>query len=195
MNDILLPLFIGLISLFIIFAIIATVLSKKNSKKVNAELLLKLENYKDFIGDFENTLNKIRSLKIKEANSKMIDAINKYVEMVPLREYKDRINNYDNAITELRKLSPSQIKSNVSETIKRLTLIDKYGPENGNKLADHDYFIGMTEDMLIATKGKPTKIEKEELKTKTKIIYIYGTKSSGDVFTFVNGECERFKDR
>jgi hypothetical protein len=43
--------------------------------------------------------------------------------------------------------------------------------------------------------GEPDKIEIEELKTKTKKIFIYGNKTSGDVLVFENGKLARFKDR
>lgn len=52
----------------------------------------------------------------------------------------------------------------------------------------------MTEEQLIDCKGEPTKIELDQLKTKTKRVFIYGNKISGDVFNFVDGVLERFKD-
>ena len=54
-------------------------------------------------------------------------------------------------------------------------------------MLNHEYWIGMTEEQLIDAKGQPDKIDLEQLKTKTKKIYIYGNKSSGDVFNFVDG--------
>ena len=73
-------------------------------------------------------------------------------------------------------------------------LRSKYSESEVQKMLNHEYWIGMTEEQLIDAKGKPEKIDLEQLKTKTKKIYIYGNKSSGDVFNFVDGLLERFKD-
>jgi hypothetical protein len=78
---------------------------------------------------------------------------------------------------------------------RRFDLIDKYGEIEGQKIYNNEYFIGMTEEQLIDSKGNPTKIETEVFKKSTKKIYIYGNKSSGDVFNFIDGKLERFKDR
>ncbi len=66
--------------------------------------------------------------------------------------------------------------------IKAKTLINKYGNEIGSKLINHEYWVGMTKEQLLDCKGEPTKVETQALKTKTKHIYIYGNKSSGDYF-------------
>jgi len=62
-------------------------------------------------------------------------------------------------------------------------------------LIDGKYFINMTEEMVIESVGRPTRIEEEVMKTKTKNTYIYGNKSSGDVLVFEEGKLVRFKDR
>lgn len=84
-----------------------------------------------------------------------------------------------------------------AKTIKRRHdyLRSKYSESEVQKMLNHEYWIGMTEEQLIDAKGQPDKIDLEQLKTKTKKIYIYGNKSSGDVFNFVDGLLERFKDR
>jgi hypothetical protein len=74
-------------------------------------------------------------------------------------------------------------------------LLSKYTEEEVIRILKHEYWIGMTEEQLIDCKGKPDKIELEQLKTKTKRIFVYGNKSSGDIFNFVDGKLERFKDR
>ena len=74
-------------------------------------------------------------------------------------------------------------------------LRSKYSESEVQKMLNQEYWIGMTEEQLIDAKGQPDKIDLEQLKTKTKKIYIYGNKSSGDVFNFVDGLLERFKDR
>lgn len=73
--------------------------------------------------------------------------------------------------------------------------IDKYGKEIAYRLLNHEYWVGMTEEQLIECKGKPDKIEKEVLKTKEKLTYIYGNKSSGDYFVIENGLVVKFTDR
>lgn len=79
---------------------------------------------------------------------------------------------------------------------RRLELINRYGDELGAKLFNEQFFIGMTKQQLLDSKGKqPDKIEKEELKTKTKETWIYGNKSSGDVFIFENELLTKYKDR
>jgi hypothetical protein len=74
-------------------------------------------------------------------------------------------------------------------------LITKYGQEKGNKIYNKEFFLGMTEEELIDSVGVADKVEEEVMKTKTKITWIYGNKSSGDVFVFENGMLARFKDR
>ncbi len=86
-------------------------------------------------------------------------------------------------------------RSTVKFVLQKVYLTKKYGDELGVKILNQEFFIGMTEEQLIDSKGEPTKIETEILKTKTKKIYIYGNKNSGDVFNFVDGKLERFKDR
>lgn len=74
-------------------------------------------------------------------------------------------------------------------------ILDKYGYEIAQKIIDHKYWIGMTKEQLIDAKGEPTKIETEQLKTKTKETFIYGYKSSGDYFVFENGFATKIVDR
>lgn len=72
----------------------------------------------------------------------------------------------------------------------------KYDEEKANKLYNQEFYIGMTKEELIDSKNsQPDKIEIEKLKTKTKEIWIYGNKSSGDIFIFENELLARFKDR
>lgn len=75
------------------------------------------------------------------------------------------------------------------------SLIDKYGKDTAQKLINQEYWIGMTDQQLIDSKGEPDKIEKEILKTKTKEIYIYGNKSSGDYFVIENNLVIKIVDR
>lgn len=75
-------------------------------------------------------------------------------------------------------------------------LIKKYGQEKADKLFREKFEIGWTKDDILESKQRrPDHIETEVLKTKTKETWVYGNKSSGDVFVFVNDILERFKDR
>lgn len=79
---------------------------------------------------------------------------------------------------------------------KKNSLIKKYGEEKGMKLFNEQYFLGMTKEELLDSKEyEPDKIETEVLKTKTKETWIYGNKSSGDVFVFENDILTKIKDR
>ena len=74
-------------------------------------------------------------------------------------------------------------------------IINKYGLEIGKKIINQDFWIGMTDHQLKDSKGEPDKIEREILKTKTKEIYIYGNKSSGDYFVIENNLVTKIVDR
>lgn len=78
---------------------------------------------------------------------------------------------------------------------KRAYLIKKYGEDIANKLLRNEYWIGMTKDQVIDSKGEPSKIETEVLKTKTKETFIYGSKSGGDYFVFENDLVTKYVDR
>lgn len=82
------------------------------------------------------------------------------------------------------------------QTKRRKYLFEKYGEEKAIKLINEEFYIGMTKDeVLDAKNSKPNIEETEVLKTKSKDIWVWGNKSSGDVFVFVEGKLERFKDR
>ena len=77
-------------------------------------------------------------------------------------------------------------------------LLNKYdnNKEKTYNIFTKNYFIGMTKDELLdARNSEPTKKELEKLKTKEKEIWIYGNKSSGDIFTFENNILIKFTDR
>ena len=88
-----------------------------------------------------------------------------------------------------------EIENIVSVRERLKYLINKYGYDVAEKLVKHQYFIGMTEEQLIDAKGRPSKIDTETLKTKTKSTYIYGNKASGDYFVFENGLAVKIVDR
>lgn len=79
---------------------------------------------------------------------------------------------------------------------RRQGLISKHGEDIGMKLFNQQFFIGMTKDQLVDSKGySPDKTEIEQLKTKTKETWVYGNKNSGDIFVFENEVLTKFKDR
>ncbi|GAB4450879.1 MAG: hypothetical protein OHK0036_10340 [Bacteroidia bacterium] len=107
-----------------------------------------------------------------------------------------------NEITkEQANLLESEVKKNwnyidIDKRIEKLKKLNqKYGEEIANKLSKHEYWIGMSVEQLIDAKGQPNKIENHALKTKTKTIYIYGNKSSGDVFVIEDGVVTKITDR
>lgn len=75
------------------------------------------------------------------------------------------------------------------------TMIAKYGEDKGYKIYNKQFYLGMSKEELKDSTGEPTKIEIEVLKTKTKEVWIYGNKSSGDVFVFENEILTKFTDR
>jgi hypothetical protein len=108
---------------------------------------------------------------------------------------KDQIKDSEGLRKELITKSADEFEKNMNNIKRQLYLFNKYGQEEGMKMYKGEYWIGMTEEQIIDAKGQPTKVETEVLKTKTKRILIYGNKNSGDVFSFVNGTLEHFKDR
>ena len=88
-----------------------------------------------------------------------------------------------------------ELESEIASYSRKKILVGKYGELDGTRISNGQYWLGMSEEQLIDSIGKPTLIEREVLKTKEKIIYIYGKKTTGDVFTFVNGKLEALKDR
>ena len=78
---------------------------------------------------------------------------------------------------------------------KRTSWNEMFSSEEVEKMIAGSYWPGMTEEQLLLMRGEPDKIESEMLKTKVNKFYIYGTKSTGDVFVFNEGKLERFKDR
>jgi hypothetical protein len=75
-------------------------------------------------------------------------------------------------------------------------LLSKYNDMNIVwKIINKQYFLEMTTDMLKDMRGEPSKIEIEKTKTSEKFIFIYGNKSSGDLFYFENDLLVKFKDR
>ena len=78
---------------------------------------------------------------------------------------------------------------------KRTSWKEMFSSEEVEKMIAGTYWAGMTEEQLLLMRGEPDKFESEMLKTKINKYYIYGTKSTGDVFVFNEGKLERFKDR
>jgi hypothetical protein len=103
--------------------------------------------------------------------------------------FKRRIEN------ENQKTLKHELQAEIAKHARRLALIQAFGDVDGQRIMNGEYWLGMTEVQLIESIGQPTLIQKEVLKTKEKVIYIYGKKTTGDVFVFVNGLLESLKDR
>ena len=103
--------------------------------------------------------------------------------------FKGRIEN------ENQKTLKHDLQFEMARHARRLALIQLFGDIDGQKIMNGEYWLGMSEVQLIESIGKPTLVQKEVLKTKEKVIYIYGKKTTGDVFVFVNGILESLKDR
>lgn len=133
-----------------------------------------------------------KSKEISEAIIKV--EIAKTNGIIYLAQYETLINNLkttgdwrliiDHKIDEFRKAKEKEER-----------LITKYGNEIAEKILHQRFWVGMTPEQLIESKGTPDKIEKQILKTKTKELYIYGNKSSGDVFVIEEGEVVKITDR
>lgn len=169
-------------AVILLILIITTIVSRKNSKK--------REEANRLLAEEERKKAEIKEREEKEEKETLINSLD---------VIKDKISNYPTLIKNLEQQDLRSVRVNVFNTreeVGRLVQLEsKYGEVVARKLINFEYFLGMTEQQLIDSRGEPTKIEKEVLKTKTKIVYIYGNKSSGDVFVFVNGELERFTDR
>lgn len=76
-------------------------------------------------------------------------------------------------------------------------LAEKYNPEIAMKLVNAEYFIGMTKEQLLDSKGfEPEIVEIQTLKTKTKETLVFGeTKNSNDWFVLENGLVVKITDK
>jgi hypothetical protein len=79
---------------------------------------------------------------------------------------------------------------------KKEGLIQKYDLETAQRILICDYWLGMTEEQLIESKGSPDKIEKQVTSIQTtRVTYIYGNKTSGEYFVLENGILTKFVTR
>lgn len=75
-------------------------------------------------------------------------------------------------------------------------MIDLYGEDIGAKIYNRKFFLGMTTTQLIyAKRSEADKKEVTESKGKRKETWIFGNKSSGDIFVFEDGICVKITDR
>lgn len=149
-----------------------------------------------------NYLKKSKKLKAETLEKEnIIELIDKSIlesgfEIEEWASLKLKCKNLDLQYTKL-------IANKISNLIKVEERNFKIRKKYSNLLCDFDieniinnkYFLGMSQQMLLDSLGQPTKMEEEILKTKHKVIYIYGNKSSGDIFTFVNNKLTSIKDR
>lgn len=155
------------------------ILSQDLEKVVGLAFLpfdLKMEYYKN--------LNQ-RLFQLEKTNTEGFIHENDYVSLKELLE-KDAIK-----FTDF-----DQRLAKIIETNKRWKyLLSQYGAEIADKIFSNNPWVGMTYDQLIDMKGQPTRVDKEELKTKTKYTLIYGNKNSGDYFVVENNIVVKVVDR
>lgn len=104
---------------------------------------------------------------------------------------------FDLLIDELdvHKINPLVVEPKIKHYQREKYIHDKYDNDTAIKILNNNYWIGMTEEQLIDTRGVPTKVEKEELKTKTKTTYVYGNKNSGDYYIIENNQVVKIVDK
>jgi hypothetical protein len=173
----------------------------RKRKKEKVDLSAQLDDIGDRY-DVSTIKEDVLKVAIPQGRKLVNDTIKKFELIDSLTELKNNLSNYNEFREELITLDLALVRSNVASAFsdyekakRKLDLKKKYGVELADKIIGREYFLGMTEEHLVEMRGNPSKIETEVLKTKTKLIYIYGNKSSGDIFNFVNGQLERFKDR
>ena len=101
----------------------------------------------------------------------------------------DKLYNKEIYATEQTILNKNRIEKTFNENV------NLYGEEIAIKIQSNIIWLDMLPEHLILIKGNPTKIETHNTKKFTKEIYIYGNKTSGDVFTFKDNKLIEFKDR
>jgi len=168
------------------------ILFYENKKKKG--YLLKITPYKSRF-DFKSFEKLVMGKRWAEARNLIDLEINKFNSIDKLEGYKNDVDNCEEIMTQLNSMEAKEVGDIVNDLIRQAELILKYGGDLAQKIIKKEYFLGMTPEHLVDSRGEPTKIETEVLKTKTKLIYIYGNKSSGDIFTFVNDELEKYVDR
>ena len=152
-----------------------------NADKITSQI-------KNAVKNLEN--EKQATQKRELLNKRLIDAYNKSsLSKEVFDSITSRINTDEIYVLE------RDIASELKRHELKAQLILKYGEVDALKVLEGQYWLGMTEQHLIDSLGQPTSIQKEILKTKEKVIYIYGKKTTGDVFTFVNGVLDSVKDR
>lgn len=179
----------GLITIgCVVFAIIllSVIYDKRKKNKLNQANLDRIEEE-----------NRKKAKIIEEETNKKTTIIEEINQAYSKKEILDE--NYSYLKTNFNQFTFAQLNSDFTVAKNKKSHLDylnsKYSEQEVTKILNHEYWIGMTEEQLVDAKGKPSQIDLEQLKTKTKKIYIYGNKSSGDVFNFVDGVLERFKDR
>ena len=194
------------IIIFLVIAIIVYVIraNRKANKERNIEILNEIDS---FLNENNYSLNNWESIKesyLKGNN--LSNTINLRNRIVATFEIEKAIN--DSSVTinnwdELKYKCLINTLDFISQTGAQINrMIDMYSKYKNvisddliDEIISRRTFLGMTEIMLRDVKGAPNKIDEQILKTKTKRIYIYGNKLSGDVFTFENGSLTKIVDR
>ena len=110
--------------------------------------------------------------------------------------HRKKFEAYVNEAKELRRDMDAQaLAAKEKLEARQNELTSKYGKDVMVRLMRQESWIGMSKEQLVDSRGEPTKIETEILKTKTKETLIYGNKSSGDYFVVENGLVSKIVDR
>lgn len=181
-------IFLITVLILVVYVVFAYLKGKStNAETDRSNLLEAYSKYKEFIVDYNKSYNMLKVSPVDKVNLTLRTVIPKYEIMLPLAKYKDRIYDWDDTIKNLKLLESKYIKNNVKIILKRFGLIEEYGFELGTKLANHSFFIGMTEQMLLDVKGAPLSIVREGVLESKKVL-TYNTKAGEEVFVFVDGK-------
>lgn len=143
-----------------------------------SEMLFKKDGnisaYKIFFDKYEYYAS-AESFKLKDS----IAQINRYKNLS-----LDSIQYFKNSGNEIQKNNYSKYLQNIKNI-----LIKKYGAKNAPRIINNEVWIGMTEKMLLESRGKPTTINYTETAYSYSKQYIYESLFSGTEYIYVeNGK-------
>lgn len=191
----LIPIVISIVIISIIWIILQYIFKQIKRKQKLAEIeLLKQEGDKLLTdNNYELAINKYKLAFVEYRDLYRLQNDGRHIRPLTNNVKKEVLDRF-NVLKHNINYTEHQFDLILKEKRKR-KLVDKYGEEKASKIINKEFYIGMTNEELLESIGGPTKKEEEVLKTKTKETWIYGNKSSGDVFVFENGVLVRFKDR
>lgn len=176
------------------FLILSRFLSKRDKLKITEINQVNHQSWLIRMEEMELSSRLSKSQSVSEWKSMILDHLNTLLSEKSITQFE-----YNGVLTELEGVNSSAAKDAYSKIIvnanNRIKWREMFEEDSVERMINGEYWSGMSEQQLILMRGEPTKIETELLKTKVNKFYIYGTKSTGDVFVFNEGKLERFKDR